>query len=369
MMNKNFSFTLAGVPELDRLLDRSLKEISRDIAKIPSADAVYSILLGGGYGRGEGGAFQEENGTMSLYNDLDFFVIVKDSAANQCASVDRELKCVSEKWSGILEIDVDFGPARSLSSLAKVRDTMMYQELKAGYRLVYGELDAMQTVPEADYRRIPRAEAMRLLLNRGAGLLFADEKIQSGKTDRKTLDFISRNLWKSVLGCGDAVLICANQYTAGVEKRADLLRQFSEAEYPGLADFYSRAVEFKRYPGLKPLPVLEDLWEQAVSLWIATLQELLFDSIALPKSPEEMTRRILSFSSWRDGNRLRNLLLNLDALRRGMFTGSFFLHPRHRLLAELYQILFAKNKKSEYIIGKRSTMSHELWFRLWNRFN
>ena len=290
---------------------------------------------------------------MSFTNDLDFFVIVKDSQRNQCASLIGTEMCFG-KWSGILEIDVDFGPARSLSSLAKVRDTMMYQELKAGYRLVYGELDAMQTVPEADYRRIPRAEAMRLLLNRGAGLLFADEKIQSGKTDRKT-GISSPEPLESVLGCGDAVLICANQYTAG-GKTGGSSRQFSEAEYPGLADFYSRRLSSSA-TGAKTASVLK-IYGTAVSLWMRR-----FRNPFLIRSPYRNHRRndrriCLSSCGWKSvakssADRMQLVAECLPDLLPSSETP---------VIGELYQYYLQKTRKGEYY-RKKITMSHQLWFR------
>ena len=70
-------------PELDRLVDDACAEMGREIAalRIPR---LAGVVLGGGYGRGEGGVRGEGRGKREegrgsaecrLSNDLDFFAI------------------------------------------------------------------------------------------------------------------------------------------------------------------------------------------------------------------------------------------------------------------------------------------------------
>ena len=69
MLNENAhkNFTACGDAEAEALLEKVLAEIGTALS-----GTALSVVLGGSYGRGDGGVRQDkENGI--LYNDLDFF--------------------------------------------------------------------------------------------------------------------------------------------------------------------------------------------------------------------------------------------------------------------------------------------------------
>lgn len=67
-------YTFLKNPAAETLLGHSLELMAREIGKMPECSGVRAVVLGGGYGRGEGGATPEG----ALCNDLDFFVIPHD---------------------------------------------------------------------------------------------------------------------------------------------------------------------------------------------------------------------------------------------------------------------------------------------------
>src|SRR6185436_123023 len=66
---------------------------------------------------------------------------------------------------------------------------------------------------------IPPAEATRLLMNRGTGLLLAEQRLSSG-LDSTDADFVGRNIAKAQLALGDAVLTSFGQYHWSCLERA-----------------------------------------------------------------------------------------------------------------------------------------------------
>ena len=67
-------YTFAYNAQIEVLLDSFMATLSKKISESSIAKYIECVVLGGGYGRGEGGILQAEN-TCKLYNDLDFFVL------------------------------------------------------------------------------------------------------------------------------------------------------------------------------------------------------------------------------------------------------------------------------------------------------
>ena len=243
--NEHKKFTASGDVEAEKLLSDVLAEMRT------SLDGTgLCVVLGGSYGRGDGGVrLDRENGI--LYNDLDLFVFAK----KKVPGTEALLKETAEKYEKLLKVDVDFSPVMTLNDMRKNSRRLMMQELKRGYYPVSGEDLLAGYLPEYPADKLPFSEACRLLVNRGMGLLFAGEKIinNSGETD-----FILRNIYKAILGAGDAMLIAEGVYRWEIAKRQELI------EASGMPDnwkeFYREAVDFKHSPHRKQKPDMLAFW-------------------------------------------------------------------------------------------------------------
>jgi hypothetical protein len=95
-------------------------------------------------------------------------------------------------------------------------------------------------------------EATRILLNRGAGLLWA-QRILRGHEPAPDPDFIRRNYYKCALALGDALLISHGRFSASYAGRKErLLKLLSEIPPPVSFDvgrLYGEALTFKFWPG------------------------------------------------------------------------------------------------------------------------
>lgn len=249
MLNENApkNFTATRNQEAENLLNQVLLEIKEALK-----NTKLCVLLGGSYGRGDGGVrIDKENGI--LYNDLDFFVFAKASLPSDQIL----LKEIAKKYEEILKVDVDFSRIMTIKDIQNNASRLMMQELKRGYYLVCGEDLIAQYLVEIPNNLIPFSEACRLLLNRGMGLLLAGEKITNNSSD---IDFILRNIYKAILGTGDAMLIANNNYQWKIAEREKKIEQLViKEEWKKL---YQEAVLFKYSPSRIQKLDIVDLWNQ-----------------------------------------------------------------------------------------------------------
>src|SRR4051794_23190626 len=69
-------FTVDGSDELEEHLERTCQTVLAGVLEIVSPQRLEALLLGGGYGRGEGGVLRTETGDRP-YNDLEFYVCLR----------------------------------------------------------------------------------------------------------------------------------------------------------------------------------------------------------------------------------------------------------------------------------------------------
>lgn len=273
-VTKRKNFTSSGDAEAEKLLERVLGEIRETLS-----GTKLCVVLGGSYGRGTGGVRQDrENGI--LYNDLDFFVF----ARKKCPGTVFLLKNVAKKYEHELKVDVDFSAVMTARTMRKNASRLMMQELKRGYYLVCGEDLLAENLTEDPPACLPFSEACRLLLNRGMGLLLAGEKISGNSKDT---DFILRNLYKAILGAGDAMMIARGEYLWDI---CDRRAYMDSSDLPeSWKELYREAVEFKRTPHREEKEDMKKFWEDVRDFFrYAALQA------AEANSPGEMEKSIYS---------------------------------------------------------------------------
>ncbi|MBR4170609.1 MAG: hypothetical protein IKR48_03055 [Kiritimatiellae bacterium] len=241
-------------PRIDELVSTVIRDIGREIEAL-RIHRLRGVVLGGGYGRGEGGVFREGDDER-LSNDLDFYVVTEDGVtAAEIAAIGESLAPIAKCWSDRLGIDVDFCTAKTPWRLRHDQKRLMVQELLHGYVDVVGEKgeSLFRDVERREPSAFPWTEAVRLLVNRGAGLLLARESDDPA--------FVVRNLNKCVLGAGDAVLISRGEYRWRAVDRAAVL---------GWKE-YDAAVEWKFRPRREG-PCDR---ETAQRIWLAAREEVM----------------------------------------------------------------------------------------------
>lgn len=247
-------------------LGHQLRRLGEDVAKALGSN-LEALILGGGYGRGEGGVFLSETHERA-YNDLDLFLVVESKRAD----VRTDLRAIQQRYQTTLGIDVDFGRPVTTRDIEQWPQWLMWHDLLDGHVVLTGEPDVLtRHAPRHLQENPPPVEALRLLLNRGAGLLWA-QRVVHGLEPAPDADFVRRNYYKCVQACGDALLLVHRCYTARCEGRAELFAELASSHPSvramGLETAYARALRFKLRPDTGATDTLgETELENAADLW------------------------------------------------------------------------------------------------------
>jgi hypothetical protein len=241
------TYTLDGPDTFEQRLDEQLGHLAHDVSLSIGSNLV-ALILGGGYGRGEGAIWFDDQEGAKPYNDLDLFLIV-----NEPSQVEPQaLKHISHQYEKELEIDVDFSRPVSLKQLRTMPPTLMWHDLAGGHRVLYGPEDILSANLPTNVLDPPtKTEALRLMLNRGAGLLWT-MRVAAGIESAPDPHFVKRNYYKTALAAGDAVLIAlgAHQvaYTGRDLNYADLETKRTDIAALGLGQLYAEALQFRFSP-------------------------------------------------------------------------------------------------------------------------
>jgi len=244
-------FTIDGSDALERrLAELCDRVVNRTLTVVPSRQ-IHAIVLGGGYGRGEGGVLRVDADAQP-YNDLEFYVLLKSNDLLATRRYGTTIHELSEDLSKKEQIEIEL-KLLSLRKLQYSPVTMFYYDLVTGHRLVHGTDDWLGACEHhRAAHRIPLHEATRLLMNRSSGLLFASERLARADFTPADADFAGRNLAKAKLALGDVALTMRGQYHWSCRERQKRLRKLAaESRDENLASLlllHEQGVHFKLHP-------------------------------------------------------------------------------------------------------------------------
>ena len=236
-------------PALAARLHTYLVGLGQRLGESTAAVGTVALVLSGGYGRGEVGVFRDEADQAGLYNDLEFYMLLRDAGAEAAARA----WCEIEEPAGTTELGIDVEVKRMpIGELHTAMPTMFYYDLVAGHRLIWGHKSWLQGLPSNlnDASQIPLHEATRLMFNRGSGLFYSrcalakqDERLGNG--------FVARNQAKVKLALGDAVLVANGQYHHFARERNRRVQAGladTPPDWDRLVAWHTAGVDFKMHP-------------------------------------------------------------------------------------------------------------------------
>lgn len=241
------SYSLLNNAQLDERISNDLDEICECLKAQPEFDDVISIILVGGYGRGEGTALFKEK-SVGPYNDYDL-VLVTTSSWNpfKIKKFKRVLSDLSIGLEQKLGIAVDLMPI-TVNDLSHAKPTLFNTEMRLGHKVLYGPPQSLFTMPELKLPSLPKEEGLRLLLNRAMLLILIEGDLDN--RDRRL-----RYIHKNHLALGDALLILNSQNRLHYSEKADLVDQLIQEsvpeEFAEVSKWYRQAIDFKIYGKLE----------------------------------------------------------------------------------------------------------------------
>ncbi len=346
--------------EFNDRLHNALLRIAADV-RAALGNNLIALILGGGYGRGEGGVLITPEGEKP-YNDLDFVLVIEKKQPD----ILEKLHSVSKKFEEELKIDVDFSRPLTIEDVRNFPHYLMWHDLLNGHAVIEGPGNILTAnAPKAILQPVPCIEATRLLLNRGAGLLWS-MRILHGCETAPDSDFLRRNTFKCIQAMGDALLIAFQTYTTQYRGRSDLLASLAESDSTiaelGLLNDYRRAESFKLNPSqesevaptLNSLQTLAERWGKVFLLIEEKRTGKNWDSCAAYVSWKKNREPDQNRPSKWPRNLIRNLQMRRFSLR----------YPREHLYKQLPGLLGLTTETYSNWDSASKDFMH-----IWNRFN
>ena len=251
---------------------QDIASIKNEIIREGKRRGIVSLILYGGFARGEGSAIIEGDNIRPL-NDYDFMA-VSSHPLPAYKSFRKFIQGMNSRISGYT-IDVMIRP---LWFMKRRHASVFFYEMKNSGKVLWGK-DVLSLMPEIDPDKIPMSDGIRTLFNRLMSLLEA-----YGAEDRK---FVVYQCNKAVLTCMEILLLQAKKYRGSYKERLSVFKSIFESsfpdlfkELPGFMDMVEKATQFKLFPDFNLYPLAnsigggQDLWEKTAFLYYRILEKM-----------------------------------------------------------------------------------------------
>ena len=360
-------FTLDGDDGLERHLKHTCDGIADGIlGLIPEGD-LQAVILGGGYGRGEGGVLRGPAGDRP-YNDLEFYVAIKGSRHLNELRFHRRLEVLGEILTHLADVEIEF-KITSIEEMGAKPASMFAYDLAEGHRVLWAGKSvhlARAWDPHRDPETIPPSEATRLLMNRCTGLLFARSLLEKGPPTRSTADFVVRNIAKAQLAYGDAFLAARGAYHWSCRERHRRLAALAEDKdstwRQDMLRHHAAGIEFKLHPRLDPIAKdllllrLGEVTAFAMQSWLRLESNRLGGTYSSVRSYAEDGRNKCA-----DSSPILNILLNFRADRFRLHAMPRpWRHPRQRIYHAMSLLLWEPNATTDPLLQRQVSLELNL---------
>lgn len=284
-------------PNIDAKIEKDQEYINSKVLGL-LGNHVHSILLCGGFGRGEGSVVVQ-NGKIHIVNDYDFTVVLKERNRLRYTKLYKKfhapLEQLAVKLADELEIkQVDLA-LKPLSHFKKIKTLRIENyEVKKGNILIYGDKNPTKEMPDWDASDIPLFEGTWLFRNRGAGMLIAALYFlcDGGIPEEKKENFVIE-CNKAQLAMGDSILLLKGLYHHLYNERLKRIKKLDISDILAgkkIMANYREALEQKLRPDFKKF------YQRDLVEWWFDISELL----DIFYRYFEQHRLGLKFEDWRE---------------------------------------------------------------------
>lgn len=251
------------------------KVVEKDLAKIKEIIVErlnpISIILFGGFGRGEG-SFEILKGVPYPLNDYDLYIVTKKKVSDrileevgmECSrAIGRGGREFAESPFSIYDkkeffhVDVRCLIYSELGNLKRINRTY---ELRYGSTVIYGE-DVRNRIK---IDSLPISEAFRYLINPACQLLLCmDSRRLNGNFKRDEKTFALHHIIKTYLACASSLLISSGKFYPTYRKTNSAFKMEYGRKFPELTRRIDEATKLKIMPRHKKIIDIRKRWFQA----------------------------------------------------------------------------------------------------------
>lgn len=263
-MSKNTKterYTLEGGQKVEALLAKIIAEVGASLEPLLPQGRWASLLLIGGYGRGEGGVELGPDGTERPHNNLDFLLVTRGVVGPETVrlkeTLDAALATLSQKYS----LGLDLGMIEE-AKLRRSPALVMWYDARFGHKTVLGDAGLMPSLTQFRLESVPFWDIRNLLVNRGTLFVINElllERPTLSETDRRT---IVKHAVKGIIGYGDALLFAHGQYDWSYAEKRRRMQQSPQVPERFKA-LYEEAIAFRFRPDYSRFASRDlKLWQQ-----------------------------------------------------------------------------------------------------------
>jgi hypothetical protein len=233
---KNHQAELYSKTVLSDAVDILLEQIGKDNTQ--------SIILIGGYGRGEGGVVYI-NHSYRPHNNFDLMIFVKKSISKkQLDIINFQLESIRKAYDIGIDISVETN-----KKFANEQCRVIWYDIYHGHKVLWGDINYVKKSNRFEYNDIPAWDIRNLLVNRSSLLLINKYILSHSINDSRRRNVI-KHFIKAIVGYGDALLFMHGKYHwSYAQKQLNMVSlQCSGDVFQDIAGYYDFAIEFRFRP-------------------------------------------------------------------------------------------------------------------------
>jgi len=266
--------------EVNHQIDQQLKRVTKTILESTRALGyklgIRSILIAGGFGKGEGSIKLTDTGRAICQRDFDIVVVVDRRPSQKMADEIHAQIYKSLEIPNPISCDFERGQNFAVDLLFLRRNDLIYPDikffdLKAASQILWGE-DVRGLNPWTK-KDVPISSGLRLLFEKVSGLLgtFSVNYLGSEEPTTEESNFLLSECRKTFIEIGTSLCILAGKYESKYSQRAQILPGFYRAKFPKLAQLLPELPEkVLEYTDLRLNPSSMHVEEDPVDLWFLT---------------------------------------------------------------------------------------------------
>ncbi|OGI01804.1 MAG: hypothetical protein A2X42_04225 [Candidatus Margulisbacteria bacterium GWF2_38_17] len=240
-------YTVNGSQKLENRIKSHMDLIKNNILQEFDENTIQAIIMIGGYGRGEG-TVRIDNGEENVFNDYDFFIISKALGPITTTRMKKKLVHLSGKLTKLVGIEVDLS-LLTMKAFSRLPFTLMNYDMRQKSRIIHGNQSILDHLPPYNDAQMPAIEGTRLLLNRGALLIYCKQQLADHATlELSEREIIIKYINKAILAMGDSFLIINKKYHYSYKVKEETISHIDNPGFPlfeELKKAYLAAIEFK----------------------------------------------------------------------------------------------------------------------------